>query len=680
MRLPAQAAKVLEVLLQHAGEIVEREELQRRLWPPDTHVEFETSLNTVMRKLRQSLCDDAGQPRYIETIPKVGYRMIAPVQPIFGASAGFHAVPLPTEEQEDRPGPPRRRIGLSTVIVAVAAGLAVLAGAAVWLVLHAVPDAAPMLESRPFTSAPWPENQPALSSDGRLVAFVADGSHIWVQRSDAESAQQVTNGPGSERSPAWSPEGDKLAFIRMLPGNIAGIFVIPVPGTGERKWAEMARSGPDMPQLDWSPDGEEFLSSERERATAPQFLVAVSLKTGVKRRITTPPADGLGDSLGIFSPDGRTIAFRRGRANGIEDVWLIGREGGDAKRVTFDDRGISGIAWTPDGRSLIISSRRTGSLRNLWRLPLPNGKLERLLPATFDASGASVSRRSHRLVYVLSIMDIDCWRFPVGGGTPQPIVRSTAGESSPQYSPDGRWLAFTSDRSGTYEVWVAKADGSSPVRLTNSGVHGAGGAQWSPDSRYLGFNMAPDHHNDVFVASVENKEVRRITSEPFVNSAPSWSHDGRWIYFSSNRSGVSNIWRAPATGGPAERVTNLASGFPLESPDGKHLYFNTRGCALARQPLNGSGEAEPVFDYPGRLMGNYTVTAAGVFFICVSPKEVSELWYHDLKEGTRRLQYTLPNYPASGAAGMSVSPDGRWVTYAQIERSTQNIQMVERFR
>jgi hypothetical protein len=96
--------------------------------------------------------------------------------------------------------------------------------------------------------------------------------------------------------------------------------------------------------------------------------------------------------------------------------------------------------------------------------------------------------------------------------------------------------------------------------------------------------------------------------------------------------------------------------------------------------VNGVGEAEPVFDYPGRMMGNYTVTADGVYFICVSPKEVSELWYHDLKERTRRLEYTLPNYPTSGSAGMSVSADGRWVTYAQIERSTQNIQMVEKFR
>jgi Tol biopolymer transport system component len=484
------------------------------------------------------------------------------------------------------------------------------------------------------------------------------------------------------KSSAWSPEGGRLAFIRQLPNHAAGIFSVPVPGTGEQKWAELPQGFDDLPHLDWSPDGQTFLSGQRDSATGPSYLVSVSLANGEKRKLTSPPPGELGDSFGMFSPDGRRIAFRRTRSNGVEDVWLIPSTGGEARRVTFDNRGISGIAWAANGGSLILSSRRTSTLRNLWRLWLDRGTMERLQPASVDAGSPAVSRRGRRLVYVVSAIDIDCWRFPTGGGTPERIVSSTAGESSPQFSPDGSRIAFVSDRSGTSEIWIANSDGSAPLRLTNSGATGAGGAQWSPDGRYLTFNASPDHNNDVFVISAGSKELRRITAEPSNESAPSWSRDGKWIYFSSNRSGTPSIWRAPAAGGPAERVTTALSGFPLESPDGKFIYYarQSSSCSVLRQPLNPSGSEEKVFDYPGRILGNYTLGAQGIYFICVDSHDEAGLWYHDLALGTRRLLHTLTKSPVAGAAGMSLSSDGRWVSYAEVEHSTRDIYLVDNFR
>lgn len=691
IRLQTQLAQALNLLLEQAGEVVTREDFRQRLWAPGTHVDYESSLNTIIRKLRQSLLDDADQPRYIETVPRVGYRMIAPVRRVPSApravSGNLDAVSPPAAVPVPVTQPRNLRTPIALAVTALLAGLTLI------VALRPRPDASPMLESRPFSSTPDGENRPALSPDGTVVAFDAagpGGNHIFLQRADGDQAQQLSAGQGIEQSPAWSPTGDRLAFIRQLPNHIAGIFTIPVPGAGEQKWSELPQWQNDLPHLDWSPDGAQFLSGERDSPAGPSYLVAVSLKTGGKRRLTHPPLDGLGDSLAGYSPDGRTIAFRRGKANGVEDVWMMQAAGGGERRLTFDDRGISGIAWAADGRSLVISSRRTGSLRNLWRLRLPNGPLERLLTAAVDAGGPAVSRRGRRLAYILSVTDIDCWRVAASGGIPERFISSTGIETSPQYSPDGRRVSFVSDRAGSSEIWLANSDGSSPVRITNSGNRGAGGAQWSPDNRYLVFNASPDRHNDVFVVGAEGKQLRRITSEPFVNSAPSWSHDGRWIYYSSNRSGPSLIWRSPAGGGAATVITRAPGGFPLESPDGKFIYYlrGANSCTVLRQRLSGPGSPsqessaaeETVFDYPGRILGNYTVAESGIYFICVSPGDISELWYYDFSRGDRRRLHVLEKYPASGAAGISLSPDGKWVAYGQVERSTHNIQLVDNFR
>src|SRR5690606_19433174 len=118
-----------------------------------------------------------------------------------------------------------------------------------------------------------------------------------------------------------------------------------------------------------------------------------------------------------------------------------------------------------------------------------------------------------------------------------PFIASTRWDMSPQYAPDGTRIAFVSNRSGSYEIWVAGADGQGAVALTAFGGPIVGAPRWSHDGTALAFDARTDGNADVYVVDVAGGRPRRLTADPADDVAPSWSHDGRWIYFSASRSG-----------------------------------------------------------------------------------------------------------------------------------------------
>ena len=190
------------------------------------------------------------------------------------------------------------------------------------------------------------------------------------------------------------------------------------------------------------------------------------------------------------------------------------------------------------------------------------------------------------------------------------LIISTALEISPRYSPDGKRIAFVSNRSGSDEIWVCGGDGENPIRL--SSFHGplAGSPSWSPDGKRIVFDCRPEGNADIYVVSAEGGQPRRLTTDPAEDIVPSWSRDGRWIYFTSNRnadggSGRLQIWKMPADGGEAVQMTRQGGFEPMESPDGQWLYFTQdRGSSsIRRMPTGGA---------PKRLSSIFTrrITAA----------------------------------------------------------------------
>ena len=218
------------------------------------------------------------------------------------------------------------------------------------------------------------------------------------------------------------------------------------------------------------------------------------------------------------------------------------------------------------------------------------------MPATAPAQ--------HRLAYAAISVTGKLWRMNLRTGERRIIVDSRYGENIPQYSPDGRKLAFQSERSGNFEVWTCDADGTNCQQLTFFQGPQGGTPRWSPDGRWIALDSRAEGTAQIYVMASDGGKPRRVTSGDAQNQVPSWSHDGRWIYFESDRSGQWRIWKVPPEGGSAVQVTKNTGGAAFESVDGKYLYIHLdREQRRSSRPHAGCGRPRGRGRAKGGLVG-----------------------------------------------------------------------------
>ena len=431
--------------------------------------------------------------------------------------------------------------------------------------------------------------------------------------------------------------------------------------------------------------------SDRTSPEEPFAIFLVSVESGEKERLTSPPAQSLADHLPAFSPDGRTLAFVRQSAAVIANVYLVQVAGGETRRLTFNDQWTFGLAWTPDGREIVFSSDPGGSSNSsLWRISSLGGMPELLSGTAGDATYPAISRQGSRLIYSRGTSDVNIWRLELSGLTttrtrPTRLIASTRWDFYPQISPDGDRIAFESDRSGSGEVWVCDRDGRRPAQLTSFVDVNAGSPCWSPDGRWIAFDAAPDGNADIYVISADGGSPRRLTTEGSGEVVPSWSRDGQWIYFSSTRTGISQVWKAPAAGGEAVQVTKKGGAGPVESPDGKFVFYakagGSPGAAVWSVPAEG-GEEVAVLDSPRLVHGSaWAVVEQRIYFIDRERSEalVAEGFLKFFHFDTRRVT-RIASLGDAAPRQVVVSPDGSWILYVQDDQGGADLMLVENFR
>jgi Tol biopolymer transport system component len=641
----------------------------------------EPIVRTEARRLRAKLDEyyqQPGRPYLVKiSVPKGGYLAAFEPRP----QPIPISVPLPAPEPV---APPVRPPSAGFRWIALAAAFAVLAAGILFFILRPRPPRSQGVQ-RTVTSYAGHQQQPALSPDGSQVAFAwggerGDNRDIYVTMASGGVPRRVTTDPGADDFPAWSPDGSRIAFVRE---NKSLMLITPL-GTNERRLTSAYDS-----KLSWTPDGKSvaFTDWSPDGGRLATFLVDVA--TGLRRQITFPGRTQPGDVRGEISPTGREVAFVRfaGGSCGVYRQAIGDREARLVWRCPH--LSIVGITWSPDSRDLVFAALR-GSEYILLSVPASGGGEAQVVPLTGeDNSNPSFSRSlPARLVWEHSIRDSNIWRLNLAGGPRPPslerIVASTRLDSSPQLSPDGRSIMLVSDRTGTYQLWRTDADGRNPVQLTNYQYEYPGSARWSPDGARIVFDLRTEQGRALFVMDAAGGTPRQWTAWKQA-SRPSWSRDGRWIYYSEEGpDGHMQIWKI-GSGEPRDPVRmTTGGGFDaFDSPDGTAIYY-TQGQELWSIPASG-GTPTRVLSR-GISPGWWAVSSRGIFFVDLYAGGSPGLQVPLVSKPIYLLE---PNSPQPVEVGridgetwrdlpdFTVSPDGWTVLFSVFETSTTQIRLLE---
>jgi serine/threonine protein kinase/Tol biopolymer transport system component len=573
-----------------------------------------------------------------------------------------------------------------------------------------------LLQVVPLTSYPGREAEPSFSPDGSQLAFSWDGEgqdnrDIYVKVIGSEQPLRLTSDPALDGSPAWSPDGSQIAFLRERPGGRSEVRLISPTGGAERRLADVA--APAEYGLGWTPDGRRLAAVDRPSPGMPLGLVLVDIATGVKETLTSLASSaGRGDAWPTLSPDGRTVAFKRSVAPTANHVHLVAVTGGASRPLAPTTAVTFPAAWTPSGEEIVFAAlpfasedgplqpstrSNSGAPPVLWRMSVDGGPAHQLVGSA-NATGVAVSSEGHRLAYTQLTSDWDVWCLDTRKPTDEAQTRfiaSTRFDGNAQFSPDGQRVAFTSARSGGFEIWVADSEGANLLRLTSLGKAGSvGSPRWSPDGKSIAFDFLAegDTGADILVVSAAGGPPRRVTTAPSPDTRPSWSGDGRWIYFASHRSGRWQVWKVSSDGeeeGRARQVTRGGGYSSIESLDGAHLYFARRRSvpenpenAIWRIPVDG-GDEEVVIESVPSSDTNWDVTPQGIYF--VDRHETSTAGEHwvvmlfDLDRRRAREVMRLRYPPRLNGPALSVSSDGRWILASQMQEES-DLMLAENFR
>ncbi|MCC7155896.1 MAG: protein kinase [Bryobacterales bacterium] len=492
-------------------------------------------------------------------------------------------------------------------LLAVVGALAVTAGVlSLWQGLSTSPPLHPVQ----LTSYSGVEDSPTLSPDGSQFAFQWSGPNgdnidIYVRLVDGGDPLRLTNDLGDDTVPAWSPDGRWIAYRHIEQGR-ADIRLVSPLGGRPRKLLDLVGATFGASHC-WAPDSRRLVVSMPVDGRESQQLLRVDAQTGELLVIGYPePAANQMDLSCAVSPDGQKIAFLRMEDRQSVRLLLVPFQGGWVTDTGVMVASATGLAWTPDGLSVLIGTRIEG-LDALWRIPMTKGFPARPVRLTGAGDGGSSpafappgSRHGARLIYTRAQLDIAVVAAEFGpdgrfAAEPRRVVSETARMQEAQVSPDGKQIAVVSERSGPQQVWLFE-EGSVDARQVSWFTNMAPGAlRWAPNSRDLVFDVLGSGKSDLYTMSSVGGSPRRLTMDSSNEARPSFSADGKFVYFRSDKSGSRELWKMPFAGGEWIQVTRDGGFEAQETVDGRNLIYikGANGVGLYERPVPG-GPGQPI--------------------------------------------------------------------------------------
>ena len=684
LKLQPQPFHVLRLLVSRPGELVTREEIQEALWPDGTTVEFSQGLNFCIRQIRAALNDDAREPRFIETLPKRGYRFIARVDGIPSDGTGLEPAEAKSQGGVPRPQSQKWWLAAGAAAILLLAVVGGILGRGRSTELNSVSNVSKV------TTYPGDEREPSLSTDGKQVAFSWNGGngrgrYIYVLQIGGQNPMRITHHDATESAedgfPAWSPDGSQIVFLRRYGVDHAEIIIIPAAGGAERKVQAIGDvHQTPYPLFAWTPDGRRilFTSQVTEDSVYHYTLNLFFLETGEIKPFLLEGAGSPGDSSPAFSPDGQWLVFSR--YTQIAKATLMLQKLGAGMVPQGAPTAVAGVgqgvprspSWSPDSKRVVFSN---GGQILEWVM----GGGIRVVDATGVSEFMSTiwQRDGHvRSITARDSSDSDIWRQDMDPATHTPlgkatrIAASTADEGVPRVSPDGRRLVFSSKRSNAPEVWIADANGENPRQLSHLNAYIASYPRWSPDSKQIAFHARLRDEGDAWIYIVDADAGMPRRLKP--GMTPSWSQDGKYLYGNTPTAG--QIIRIRIADGQTERLFD--GDAPVETLDGKHLlYAKTDGSGIYWRALEGDPAKNPeeriVDDYTRAPGAGFVPAHNGFFYVGYSSegKPRAFKFYDTVRRRATEIGPFLGTAPA-------VSPDQRQLLYV-VRNSSFDLLLIE---
>ncbi len=658
VRLQDQPFRILKSLLARPGEVVTREELRKEIWGEDVYVDFDRSLNTAVARLREALGDSPTRPQFVETVLRRGYRFIESLEPV-GSTSLVEKTP-----QGKRWG----------VALAIAGLLAAVTLALLWPERTDVELPRSLLNAKTLTGYLGIETTLTLSPDGTQVAFVwngpdSDNFDIYVLTVGGSQPMRLTHDAREDYSPAWSPDGGLLAFLRQLSGDRSEVLRTPPLGGREEKLTEIyARPenltmNRDRRYLAWHPSGEHLVLVDRERQDGLGGLYRFALRSGEKRAITSAQTKDLSPAV---SPDGKTLAFMRFDAgNPLIHILPLNEDlepAGRPSLLTDAQFGWSGPAWSADGTRLVVAKYLYR--HSLWSLAVDDERrVKEVSQISESGSLPAIARLGGTLVYTRSTRDTNLWRYDISGAISSATAASARGMRVTaatgrtwfcDYSPDGTRIAYNADN----RDWISNSDGTHRTPLIPFEMQG-GAPKWSPDGTRIAFDSRHGGDANIWIVRTDGGPPSQFTNDPSHDVIPTWSRDGKWIYFGSNRTGEYQIWKKSVEGDQLIQVTEDGGLSGFETPDGSAIILikKATGAAIWAMNLNTGREKEVVDNIAN--MADFAVHGEGIYYIKANAQGPGgTVQLYRFSDGSTSTLLEVDGTPADG---LSVSPDGRFL-------------------
>ena len=687
--------EILSLLLERAGQIVSKDEIIETIWRGQ--LVDESNLAQLIHATRRLLGDTVRDQTFIETIPGVGYRFGGTVEQLtLDDEVAQQATAPPNIPQLDTTPPTpslpqagqRRQtfvlIGSVALTLAVTAFLLTRGPLRDWSVLALL---APTQSRsgmptfiKPVITLPGIKWHPAFSANGRYLTFSWNGDkgnnhnifYVDLNEGSAARSRQLTSHPGNDSHPVWSPMGDEIAFLRIpeIAEERYHLIIASIDGRGEREVGRVWGG------LDWSPDGQFFAVSESDQPGQSTGIFLLSRDGASKRPLSRPdPELNLYDSTPRFSPDGSAVAFVRWINDHAGDLYQVVTRTGEIKQLTFDKVSVTSLQWHPNGRELLFTSNRDGS-RQLWRVPADGGSPAIVVNAPYEIQSFDISPQNLTIAYTSHQIDVDISVRDIpnrpGSSMAPCTIKSSGVDHSPNFSPDNRLLLFESNRSGKVEIWMAGADCTEPIAVTSLNDPSLGSSRWSPDGRQVIFSRATDGKPQIYLINADGSGLRQITRNPSNNILPDFSHDGRWIFFSSDRLGKYDIWRIAGLNEDPTRVTFSSGLNPVTSDDGRYLFY-TRNELLRRIELRtGTDEAITELSHI-KVSRHWALGGDHIYYATVKSQQQPAIYRLNLTTRKTELLFRIEDHFYLDVPGLSVSSDERRIAFSHTNYSYADI-------